>query len=121
MFEDPEYGSNTNPFNMQKSGKWQGEMYGKRALYETMQNAPWLIAPWYLWGISVPISGMLPQIAPANLKESFSASAAKEKAEYTFNNLSPIDSYRLGIPSRSEESYEKFHNKDVKALGANML
>lgn len=121
MFEDPEYGSNTNPFNMQKSGKWQGEMYGKRALYETMQNAPWLIAPWYLWGVSVPISGMLPQTAPANLKESFSASAAKEKAEYTFNNLSPMDSYRLGIPSRSEESYEKFHNKDVKALGANML
>lgn len=121
MFEDPEYGSNTNPFNMQKSGKWQGEMYGKRQLYEAMQNAPWLIAPWYLWGVSIPISGMLPPIAPANLKESFSASAAKEKAEYTFNNLSPIDSYRLGIPSRSEESYEKYHNKDVKALGANML
>jgi len=60
-------------------------------------------------------------MAPANLKESFSAAAAKEKSEYTFNNLSPIDSYRLGIPSKSEESYEKFHKKDVKSLGANML
>jgi len=48
MFEDPEYGSNTNPFNIQRDGKWKGEMYGKRQLYEAMQNAPWLISPWFL-------------------------------------------------------------------------
>jgi hypothetical protein len=37
-----------------------------------------------------------------NLKESFSARAAKAKASYTFNNLSPIDYMKLRTPSRTD-------------------
>jgi hypothetical protein len=35
-FEDYEYGTDENPFNLIKSGKWQGEMYGKRRFYEAV-------------------------------------------------------------------------------------
>lgn len=124
LFEDPEYGTDSSPFNLIKSGKWQGEMYGKRRFYEVMQNAPWLIAPWWL-DIPIPvapvISSYLPPLPLANLKESFSAPAAKAKASYTFNNLSPIDYLNLGTPSSSDESYDKFHNYGKWTTGARLL
>lgn len=116
VFEDPEYGTDTSPFNLIKSGKWQGEMYGKRRFYEVVQNTPWLIgltAPG-IWKIPATIAGVYaPPIPLVNLKESFSAPAAKAKASYTFNNLSPIDYAKLGTPSSSEESYEKFHTYGI--------
>ena len=121
MFEDYEYGTNEDPFNLIKSGKWQGEMYGKRKLYEAMQNAPWLIAPWYLMPEAWVVSQYLPPIPLANLKESFSAYAARAKASYTFNNLSPVDYMRLGTPSKTDESYEKFHDYTFNSSGAMML
>ena len=121
VFEDPEYGTNSNPFNLQKSGKWQREMYGKRYLYETMQNAPWLISPWYTWLVTIPVSAMIPPVAPVNLKESFSSTAARAKASYTFNNLSPIDRFDLKTPSGSEESWDKFHNYKAGSSGAKLL
>ena len=116
-----EYGPKSNPFNLQKSGKWQREMYGKRYLYETMQNAPWLISPWYTWFATIPASAMIPPIAPVNLKESFSSTAARAKASYTFNNLSPIDRFDLKTPSGSEESWDKFHNYKAGSAGAKLL
>jgi hypothetical protein len=76
-------------------------MYGKRRFYETIQN----MSP-------IPL---------VNLKESFSAHAAKAKASYTFNNLSPMDYFNLGTPSSSDERYEKFHNYGVKSAGAGLL
>jgi len=96
-------------------------MYGKRYFYEAVQNAPWLIAPWYLWWLSVPASQMLPSMPIANLKESFSAYAAKAKAAYTFNNLSPMDYSSLRTPSASYESWEKFHTYDALSAGAGLL
>ena len=113
VFEDPEYGTDSSPFNLIRSGKWHGEMYGKRRFYEVVQNTPWLI------GFTVPgfykipatiASLYVPPIPLVNIKESFSAPAAKAKASYTFNNLSPIDYAKLGTPSSSDESYEKFHD-----------
>lgn len=121
VFEDPEYGTETSPFNLIKSGKWQGEMYGKRRFYEVVQNAPWLISPWYLMPIAVPVSGMLPSLPIANLKESFSAPAAKAKASFTFNNLSPMDYSSLKTPSSSDESYNKFHDYETMSAGASLL
>ena len=121
MFQDPEYGTNESPFNLIKSGKWKGDMYGKRYFYEAVQNAPWLITPMWSWPISVPVSKAMPSVPLANLKESFSAHAAKAKASYTVNNLSPIDYFSLGVPSRSGDSYEKFHTYDKKAFAAGLL
>lgn len=121
MFEDPEYGTNSSPFNLIKSGKWKNEMYGKRYFYEAVQNAPWLISPWYTWLVTVPISNMTPHFPIGNLKESFSAHAAKAKAEYTFNNLSPMDYSNLKTPSSTEESYEKFHDYGIWSAGAGLL
>lgn len=51
----------------------------------------------------------MPELPIANLKESFSASSAKAKASYTFNNLSPLDYFTNGVPSKTEESWNKFH------------
>lgn len=96
-------------------------MYGKRYFYEAVQNAPWLITPMWSWPISVPVSKAMPSVPLANLKESFSAHAAKAKASYTVNNLSPIDYFSLGVPSRSGDSYEKFHTYDKKAFAAGLL
>jgi hypothetical protein len=121
VFENLDYGSNSNPFNLAKSGKWQDEMYGKRRFYETVQNAPWLIAPWYAMAPAYIASTYLPPIPLANLKESFSAPAAKAKASYTFNNLSPMDYFKLRTPSRSDESYEKFHTYGKWSIGAKMM
>ena len=101
VFEDIEYGTDSSPFNLIKSGKWKGEMYGKRRFYETIQN----MSP-------------LPLV---NLKESFSAHAARAKASYTFNNLSPIDYSNLGTPSSSDESWEKFHTYKPMSYGAKLL
>ena len=124
-FENPEYGTNESPFNLIKSGKWQTEMYGKRYFYEAVQNSPWLIAPWYInaiaFPITIPISNALPDIPIANLKESFSAYSAEAKAGYTFNNLSPIDHFKLGTPSTTDESYEKFHDYGPGSSGAALL
>ena len=121
VFKNPQYGTNESPFNLIKSGKWQNEMYGKRYFYETVQNAPWLISPWYLTPIAIPISGMLPALPIANLKESFSATAARAKAGYTFNNLSPIDYTNLKTPSKSDESFNKFHDYGPASAGAGLL
>ena len=96
VFEDAEYGTDSSPFNLIRSGKWKGEMYGKRRFYETIQN----MSP-------------LPLV---NLKESFSAHAARAKASYTFNNLSPVDYLNLRTPSRSDESWEKFHTYGKKSF-----
>ena len=101
VFEDPDYGTDSSPFNLIKSGKWKGEMYGKRRFYEMIQN----MSP-------IPL---------ANLKESFSAHAARAKASYTFNNLSPMDYANLRTPSRSDESWDKFHNYGVMSAGAGLL
>lgn len=101
VFEDAEYGTDSSPFNLIRSGKWKGEMYGKRRFYETIQN----MSP-------------LPLV---NLKESFSAHAARAKASYTFNNLSPVDYLNLGTPSRSDESWNKFHNYGPTSAGAGLL
>lgn len=121
IFEDPEYGTNSSPFNLIKSGKWKGEMYGKRYFYEAVQNAPWLLSPWYLMPAAIPLSVVAPQLPIANLKESFSAHAAKAKASYTFNNLSPMDYSNLRTPSSSDESYEKFHNYGPASIVAGSL
>lgn len=121
VFDDPEYGTKSSPFNLIRSGKWKGDMYGKRSLYEAIQNAPWLVAPWFFGPITAPISGMLPKLPVANVKESFSAHAARAKAEFTFNNLSPIDRFDLGTPSSSEESYEKYHDYGALYSGAGLL
>lgn len=110
VFEDPEYGTDTSPFNLIKSGKWQNEMYGKRRVYEVVQNAPWLLSPVLLQPFAYVGTSLLPELPIANLKESFSASSAKAKASYTFNNLSPLDYFTNGVPSRTEESWNKFHN-----------
>lgn len=101
VFEDAEYGTDSSPFNLIRSGKWKGEMYGKRRFYETIQN----MSP-------IPL---------VNLKESFSAHAAKAKASYTFNNLSPMDYFNLGTPSSSDERYNKFHNYGAKSAVAGLL
>lgn len=110
VFEDYEYGTDENPFNLIKSGKWQGEMYGKRRFYEAVQNTPWLVFP--------VVGFYMPEIPIANLKESFSAYAARAKSSYTFNNLSPVDYMKLGTPSSTDESYEKFHNYGPLSSGA---
>ena len=110
MFENAEYGSNRSPFNLIKSGKWQGEMYGKRYFYEAIQTYPVLAFPWYLSPITIPASMFLPEIPLANVKESFSSTAARAKSSFTFNNLSPADYLDLKTPSSSMESYEKFHD-----------
>jgi hypothetical protein len=101
VFEDVEYGTDSSPFNLIRSGKWKGEMYGKRRLYETIQN----MSP-------------LPLV---NLKESFSAHAAKAKASYTFNNLSPVDYLNLRTPSRSDERWDKFHTYGIGSAAAGAL
>lgn len=101
VFEDPEYGTDNSPFNLIRSGKWQGEMYGKRRSYEFVQNM-----------LGIPL---------VNLKESFSARAAKAKASYTFNNLSPIDYMKLRTPSSSDESWERFHTYGILSPGAAVL
>lgn len=124
VFQDPEYGTDDSPFNLIKSGKWQGEMYGKRRFYEVAQNAPWLLgftAPGFWKMAAVPATLYLPHLPLVNLKESFSASAAKAKASYTFNNLSPVDYTKLGTPSSSDESYEKFHNYGKWSKGSELL
>lgn len=121
VFEDPSFGTNDSPFNLQKSGKWQGEMYGKRWFYDTMQNAPWLIAPWYLMPAAWAGSQLIPNIPISNIKESFSAPAAKAKASFTVNNLSPVDYFSLGTPSRSDESWNKFHDYGPMSAGAAAL
>jgi hypothetical protein len=96
-------------------------MYGKRRVYEVVQNAPWLLSPWYLTEFALPLSIMLPEMPIANLKESFSAAAAKEKADFTFNNLSPMDYFKLGIPSSSDDRYSRFHDYGPLSAGANLL
>lgn len=101
VFEDPEYGTETSPFNLIRSGKWQGEMYGKRRSYEFIQNV-----------LGIPL---------VNLKESFSARAAKAKASYTFNNLSPIDYMKLRTPSRTDQSWERFHSYGKWSAGAALM
>ena len=120
-FEDPSFGTNDSPFNLQKSGKWQGEMYGKRWFYDTVQNAPWLIAPWYFMPEAWAASQLIPDIPISNIKESFSAPAAKAKASFTVNNLSPVDYFSLGTPSRSDESWNKFHDYGPTSAGAAAL
>lgn len=121
MFQDPEYGTNSSPFNLIKSGKWKTDMYGKRYFYEAFQNAPWLITPVLTWPITIPILHALPNIPLANLKESFSAHAAQAKAGFTVNNLAPIEYFDLGTPSRSTDSFEKFHTYDWKSAGAGLF
>ena len=121
LFEDPQYGNNDNPFNLQKSGKWQGEMYGKRAFYDVVQNAPWLLSPVISWPVTFAASTYIPEIPISNVKESFSAHAARAKASFTFNNLSPIDYFRLGTPSSTDESWEKFHTYNWWTKGAQTL
>jgi hypothetical protein len=121
VFEDPSFGTNDSPFNLQKSGKWQGEMYGKRWFYDTVQNAPWLIAPWYLMPAAWAGSQLIPNIPISNIKESFSAPAAKAKASFTVNNLSPVDYFSLGTPSRSDESWNKFHDYGPMSAGSAAL
>ena len=121
VFENPEYGTNDSPFNLQRSGKWQGEMYGKRWFYETVQNAPWLLAPGIWKAPAWVASRYLPEIPISNIKESFSSTAARAKAGYTFNNLSPLDYFGLGTPSKSIDSYEKFHNRAKWSPGSRAL
>ena len=127
MFEDPSYGTDDSPFNLIQSGKWKGEMYGKRRFYEAVQNAPWLISPWYTWWVTAPLyeASPIPQLPLANLKESFSANAARAKASYTFNNLSPMDYFssmsKRKTPSSTDESWNKFHDYGPMSYGAKML
>jgi len=96
-------------------------MYGKRRVYEVIQNAPWLLSPWYLTPLALPVSIVLPEMPIANLKESFSAAAAKEKAGFTVNNLSPMDYTKLGTPSATDERWNRFHDYGPMSAGAGLL